>query len=210
VEPFTAQLWEKQNRHPGDRARLFGAVQRAIQPTRVLYPGSYVDIAASVVFSDVTYVDMDRRAARFFADSAGVQELLAAESPDTAHHRFHFLHADYQQPLDLAPASFDLLVSLYAGFVSDSCSAYLAHGGTLLATPSHGDAALASLNPGYTLVGIVDAVDDDYRVSTEELDSHLVPKRPGPVAREEILRSGRGVAYTRSPVAYLFRWEPHS
>ena len=42
-----------------------------------LYPGSYVDIAPSFVISSVTYVDTDGRAARFFADREGIDELIA-------------------------------------------------------------------------------------------------------------------------------------
>ena len=51
---------------------------------RVLYPGSYVDVAASFVFSNVTYVDMDRRANRFFGDADGVREIIDAEGGSPA------------------------------------------------------------------------------------------------------------------------------
>ena len=46
----TRQLWGTQNRHPGDREALFVAVADALPIETVLYPGSYVDIAASFVF----------------------------------------------------------------------------------------------------------------------------------------------------------------
>ena len=77
MKDMTRQLWAKQDQHPGDRLRLFSAVKAAFSVSTVLYPGSYVDIAPSFVFDEVTYVDMDARAARFFADTTGVDEIIA-------------------------------------------------------------------------------------------------------------------------------------
>lgn len=61
VRELTTTLWAKQNQHDGDRWRLFTAVGDAIGAERVLYPGSFVDVAAPFVFPSVTYVDADRR-----------------------------------------------------------------------------------------------------------------------------------------------------
>lgn len=83
LEAFTRKLWDKQNQHVGDRQRLFQAVAHAIpQATTVLYPGSYVDVAPSFIWPSVTYVDLDRRAARFFGDREGVDELLNENGAD--------------------------------------------------------------------------------------------------------------------------------
>ncbi|MEZ5217710.1 MAG: hypothetical protein R2715_14270 [Ilumatobacteraceae bacterium] len=51
--------------------RLFAAVAGFVEASRVLYPGSFVDVTASFVFPAVTYVDVDRRTAKFFADREG-------------------------------------------------------------------------------------------------------------------------------------------
>lgn len=58
--PATRKLWSEQDRHEGDRHRLFAAVADAVSARTVLYPGSFVDIAPSVVWPLVTYVDTDR------------------------------------------------------------------------------------------------------------------------------------------------------
>ena len=202
MKAFTRKLWEQQDRYPGDRQRLFAAVADAIDARTVLYPGSFVDIAASFVFDDVTYVDMDRRGPRFFADTAGVDEIINQHGNAGA--TWRFVGADYTTDLDIGDASVDLLLSLYAGFVSEACTRYLRPGGWLLANPSHGDVAMASLNPVYELWGVVTSRSGDYRVSTDHLDEYLIPKR-GPVSAEEIRASGRGVGYTKSAFAYLFK-----
>ena len=94
--------------------------------------------------------------------------------------------------LDLPAASFDLLVSLYAGFVSEHCTDYLKIGGTLLVNPSHGDVAMASIDPRYELSGVVVSRDGDYRVRTEDLSTYLIPKSPVDVTPTTLHDRGRG------------------
>jgi hypothetical protein len=200
----TRRLWEKQDRLVGDRQALFEAVAGAVEASTVLYPGSYVDLAPSFVWPSVTYVDVDRRAAQFFEDAEGVQQLLVEHGVDPATRVVRFIAADYADALDLDDGVFDLLVSLYAGFISEHCTRYLRVGGTLLVNPSHGDAALASIDPRYRLAAVITTRSDAYSVSSRDLDTYLQPTRDVEVTTESLHASGRGVAYTRSPFAYLF------
>jgi hypothetical protein len=193
-------MWADQNRHDGDRQRLFEAVARARPAARVLYPGSYVDIAPSFVFPRVTYVDVDDRALRFFADRDGIAHILKGRDARGV----DFLHSDYTDHLPYAEEGFDLLVSLYAGFVSEACTRYLRIGGTLLVNPSHGDAAMASIDPRFRLTGVVKARDGHYRIHQTDLDTYLVPKQPVDLSPDFLHRRGKGIAYTRAPFAYLF------
>ena len=203
MQPATRKLWADQNRHDGDRMRLFTTVGAAAGGTAVLYPGSFVDVAPSVVFPSVTYVDLDKRTPGFFADRDGIIEIITS-SGGPANADFQFIHADYREPLDLPSQSFDLLVSLYAGFVSEFCTDYLKIGGRLLVAPSHGDAAMASIDPRYELSGVVVSPNGEYRVRTENLETYLEPKSPLEVTPAMLHERGRGVAYTKSPFAYLF------
>ena len=164
MERFTRDLWDKQDQHEGDRWRMFRAVGEEVPAATVLYPGSYVDIAPSFVFPSVTYLDSDKRAARFFADTDGVEEIISSHAGSPPHPEFRFIHGDYTDPLDLAEESFDLLVSLYAGFISAHCTPLLRVGGVLLVNSSHGDAAMASIDPRYRLRGVVTARSGAYRV----------------------------------------------
>ncbi|WP_189609576.1 class I SAM-dependent methyltransferase [Saccharospirillum salsuginis] len=199
---MTQQLWDKQDQHPGDRWRLFQAIREAVPADAVLYAGSYVDVAPSFVYSDVTYVDLDKRAARFFADTEGVQQIIR-EHGDDENGRFTFLHGDYRSvPLD--DERYDLLISLYAGFISEACGHCLRIGGTLLVNASHGDAALAALDSRFKLTAAVLSRGEHYTVTHSDLDRFMVPKKPQTVTRESIKASGRGIAYTRPAFAYLF------
>lgn len=199
----------------GDRRGLFSAVAEWVGPDvgAVLYPGSYVDLTPSVIWPDVTYVDSDRRARRFFADEAGVQELLVEHGAGLAVRAgseadppvVRFIHSDYSHDLPIEEQSAGLLVSLYAGFVSEHCTRYLRPGGFLLVNPSHGDAAMASIDVRYELHGVIVATPERYRVDTDELDTYLVPKRDIEITVDSLHDWGRAIAYTRSPFAYLFQ-----
>lgn len=205
MRPQTATLWAKQDQHRGDRRRLFTAVGRHVDPARVLYPGCFVDIAPSILFPAVIYVDIDRRAVKFFADEEGVREILRSHEGAMPEPEFRFIHADYTTDVGLTDETFDLLVSLYAGFVSEACGRYLRVGGTLLANPSHGDVAMASIDPRFELAGVVHSSKGDYRVSAANLDTYLIPRTPQDITVEGLHRSGRAISYTKPAFAYLFR-----
>ena len=139
------------------------------------------------------------------ADSvAQLLDDLGEHDVDPETRRVRFIAADYTDPLPLADQEFDLLVSLYAGFVSESCTQHLRVGGTLLVNPSHGDAAMASIDARYRLAGIVRSRSGTYSVSDRDLDTHLVPKKDVVVTKEALHASGRAIAYTKSAFAYLF------
>ena len=204
MHPATRKRWNEHNRDSHDRVRLFAAVSEFTGVKTVLYPGSFVDIAASVIFPNVTYVDMDRRTPRFFSDAPGVREIVASMggAEDFA---FDFVHSDYRRQLPCADGSFDLLVSLYAGFVSEACSRYLAIGGFLLANTSHGDVAMASIDRRYEHVAVLTLRSGKYNVVADDLTAYLTPKKPTEISKPILHARGRGIAYAKSAFAYLFR-----
>jgi hypothetical protein len=205
MKDLTRRLWDDQNRHPGDRLQLFTTVRNLTGNTSVRYPGSFVDVAASFVFDSVTYVDSDRRAARFFSDTTGVDEIISCHRLHPNKGNWRFIHADYRGEVDLADRSAGLLVSLYAGFVSEHCTRYVRPGGWLLVNPSHGDAAMASIDPRYRLAAVIKARSGRYSITEHDLNSYMIPKRPTQITAELLHGTSRGIAYTRSPFAYLFQ-----
>ncbi len=195
--------WAAYRSSIGDRTGLFAAIVASWPVERALYPGSYVDLSPSMVIDSVCYVDTDRRAARYFADTDLLRsELRGRSGPEPV---VDFVAADYTSELPLAGSAFDLLISLYAGPVWEHCRPYLRPGGLLLANASHGDASLAALDPELTLVAAVLHRDGRFRLDTEGLQRYLVPRKAAAADAEAIRRSGRGIAYTKPAFAYLFR-----
>jgi SAM-dependent methyltransferase len=205
VESLTRELWARQDRHQGDRQRLFAAVADEVDATTVLYPGSFVDVTASFAFPNVTYVDSDRRARQFFADRAGVEEIIDAHRrSNTPEYEFRFAHKDYREDLGFGDETFDLLMSLYAGFVSLSCTRYLRIGGTLLVNSGNRDAPMAAADSRFRLIAVVASDSGRYRVDDRYLDEYFIPKKEQGVTEDRLHRLARGVVYAKTPFAYLF------
>lgn len=189
----------------GDRSPLFAAVRERWNPSKALYPGSYLDLSPSTAIRSVTYVDTDSRAARFFADAGLLDSELAGRTIEGAGSDIVFIQQDYTKPLPVPLAGFDLLISLFAGPVWETCRQYLTPDGLLLANASHGDASLAALDTSLHLVAAVHQRADKYRLVTDGLDEYLVPRRPEAADAERIRAQGRGIAYTKPAFAYLFQ-----
>jgi hypothetical protein len=191
-----------------ERLGLFESVRAEFGITRGLYPGCFVHVTPSFVIPAMYYVDSDRNANRFFAEGTA-RELVERnrvydESPFL---EFHF--QDYRRPISVDDGSVELLVSQYAGFVSEHCKRYLARGGYLIANNSHGDAGLASCDPEFRLVAVANRRGDRWTLDTDSLSdyfipkSHAVPREPSELA-DHIRRLGKGIGYTRTATDYVF------
>ncbi|WP_421845533.1 hypothetical protein [Mycobacterium sp.] len=199
----TGESWASYRKSIGDRSSLFAALMSGWSPQRALYPGSYLDLSPSTAIPAVTYVDTDRRAARYFANELLVRSELNNRTWPGAGTEVFFVHTDYTTALPLPELSFDLLISLYAGPVWEHCGKYLKPGGLLLANASHGDASIAALDSRLQLAAAVLHRDGRYWFD-EATDGYLVPKKPHTADPDTIRQSGRGIPYTRAAFAYLF------
>lgn len=47
--------------------------------------------------------------------------------------------------------------------------------------------------------------DDNFTISEKSLDQYFIPKKGEHPAKEAILKSMKGVGYTKSPSGYIFR-----
>jgi hypothetical protein len=63
---------------------------------------------------------------------------------------------------------------------------------------------MTSIDPRYRLSAVVRSKSGEYAVDARNLDTYLVPKRDVEVTKESLHSTGRGVAYTKTPFAYLF------
>ncbi|MEM7131773.1 MAG: hypothetical protein AAF702_36000 [Chloroflexota bacterium] len=197
-------FYQKHHIHKADeRFDMFSLLYKRLSIERVLYPGCFVHVTPSFVFPVATYVDMEQRAKRFFA-APGLSSLIASHKIYQQEAVVHFHHQDYREPLPEADEAFDLLISQYGGFVSQSCKRYLKIGGWLLTNNSHGDASMASLDRDYKLVALLHRRDETFRYSTEKLDEYFIPKKDISLTKEYLKKIQRGIAYQKSVFAYLF------
>jgi hypothetical protein len=116
-----------------------------------------------------------------------------------------FHATDYGDGMDEDDGSFDLLISLYGGFVSQACRRYPRTDGVLVANNSHGDASMALLDPGYENLGVILHRNGRWCVIEDGLEDYLTPQKPQNMTRERIERDRRGTAFVKPAAAYLFR-----
>lgn len=169
-----------------------------------LYPGSFVHLTPAFVFPVTCFVDTDKRAARFFADPVVLDFAKRQKSYDQDPMiRFH--KADYARRIDEGDDTFDLLISQYAGFVSQACKRYLRINGLLLANNSHGDASMASIDSDYRLIAVVNRRGERFSLSQKDLSAYFVPKREVEITRQYLEQTQRGVGYKKSAFSYVFQ-----
>jgi len=191
-----------------ERNGLFESVRSEFGVRTGLYPGCFVHITPSFVFPEMYYVDSDRYAHKFFAQGFAEQMVAKRRTYDEPA-QIEFFHQDYHGRIPIEDGSVELLVSQYAGFVSEACKRYLAPGGYLIANNSHGDAGLAWCDPDFRLVAVVDRRGDRWSLSTRRLEEYFIPRSRDvpqePASLADHIRSlGRGIGYTRTAADYVF------
>lgn len=184
---------------------LFRALNEEFEIGKVFYPGSHVHITPSLIFSDVVYADSFRNTFKFFQDKS-TKEYIEQNREYNEKPRFQFYQQDYNKPFEGLNKEFDLVISQYAGFVGQAAKPYLKKGGLLVCNNSHGDASMAAIDPDYELIAVYRRyADDKFSISSKNLDDYLIPKKGNIPTKQELLKSMKGVAYTKSPSGYIFR-----
>lgn len=160
---------------PGCSDRLgpvFRKIRDVFHVQRVLYPGGYLHITPSLFFPSVCYVD----------SLAGIADALA--DPDLRRHIAE--HRDYPEAPEILSyqqdyhtftsepeASFDLLISLNAGLISQASKRFLASGGLLLVNDEHYDARHAFVDPDYVLSAVFAGESLSMETSESKLDAYF-------------------------------------
>lgn len=199
------QLYEKyfvnnQSERPG----LFRAIKEKYNCSSVIYPGSYIHITPSLIFSYTVYIDSDKRVQKFF-DDPDVLEWVKSNKEYDKEPNIQAFQQDYSKKLSTNIGEFDLLISQYAGFVSQDCKKYLKSGGILLANNSHADAGLAFLDPDYELIAVMNNSNGKWTTKETDLHDYFIPKKGPHPPKSVLLKTMRGVGYKKTASNYLFK-----
>jgi len=187
-----------------EQVDLFRLLKNTYEITSVIYPGSYIHISPSFIFTSLAYIDSDKKAIKFF-QSKELIKLIHERKEYNEDPKISFHGVDYQYQINEFHGQFDLLISQYAGFISHVCKDYLRIGGYLLVNNSHGDAGLASIDEDYRLISTVHKTRGKYRLSQNALEKYFIPKRNILVTREFLYKTGKGVGYSKTAPLYIFQ-----
>ena len=187
-----------------ERCEVFKAIQGWASSATVLYPGSFIHVTPSFFYQHVVYVDRSPFAEQFFADVPGVFDFVTSRKQYRQPPFIRFIAQDYTVSLPLLENTFDLLISLYAGGISQACKAYLKVGGILLSNNHHDDAGEAARSRDFKLVAVMRHNGNICRFSETDLDSYFVPKKD--VGTRAHARYGSTKPeYTQNADYYLFK-----
>ncbi len=189
-----------------ERIGLFCTLAECYPIKKVLYPGSFVDISPSMIFPEVVYVDSDKQYKKFMQD-ASVNKYIESRKQYQESAIIRLRYGDYSKPLGEKEGYFDLLISLYAGFVSQDCKNYLQKGGFLLVNNSHADAEMAFVDEDYSLIAVVNRRGDVFSLRVNDLQTYFIPrKKEALMTKEMIIKRRRGLGFTKYAYAYLFQY----
>ena len=136
-----------------ERSGLFAFLNQNCQIREVLYPGCGIHITPAFFFPHLVFVDQSEEAIKFFAKEGEIVQEIQRRKTYRRSPYIQFITQDYTKKLPMRENQFDLLLSLFAGKISENCTAYLKQGGFLLTNNHHGDAVDASKNTALTFLG---------------------------------------------------------
>jgi hypothetical protein len=123
-----------------DRSGLFETVKRKYSCQNALYPGCSIHITPSFYFQHVVYIDISEIAQDFFKNIEEVKEFINDNKTYKQSTFIQFLNRDYTKELPIRENSYDLLIALYAGEITQSCKKYVKPGGIILTNNHQNDA----------------------------------------------------------------------
>lgn len=183
---------------------LFRLLRNEFNISSAIYPGSYIQISPSFIYPYVTYLDSDKDATNFFSNES-FKEIIRERKEYQEEPRIAFHSTDYRKLIEEYRSRFDLLISQYAGFISEVCKPYLRNNGYLLVNNSHGDAGMASIDEDFRFIAAIHRRAGKYKLSTSSLEQYFFPYKDIPVTRELLLERRKGIRYTKTATLYLFQ-----
>lgn len=183
----------------GDRKRLYRLIANRFYVKTALYPGSHIDISASLVIPNVTYIDNYKGAIQFFKNLIEIRNYINLNKEYPEECIIEFFGLDYNENIKLDKV--DMVISQFAGFVGQSTKKHLKKGGILLCNDSHGDATLAYLDDDYEFIGVVES---NNTIVTDGLEKYFKFANKRQIDRNIVLTKMKGPKYKVQPSNYIF------
>ena len=191
-----------------ERAGLFHLLQQVYGGSQVLYPGCFVHLTPSFYFPHVIYVDQHPEAQSFFSDLEAVSQLIERNKHYRRSAYFRFIAQDFTAPLPIPLASFDLLISLFAGGIARACKVYLKPGGLLITNNHSQDSQDAATDTDFILISVIRFQRDNYRLFKGDPTSLLLSCKANNRIPRYLRQGNQGLEYSENEVYFLFRKSP--
>eukprot|EP01080_Neovahlkampfia_damariscottae_P008266 gene8266-91_t len=156
-------------------------------PKKVFYPGCHRHITASLVFPDVIYLDSYKNVGTCFNDPS-ILEFVKENKIYKTETKIHFECKDFNETMKEKIDTFDLIISLSAGIISEPCEKYLKPNGILFVNNSHSDAFKAFLmEDKFELLSIYQ--NDKFITDQDSLDNCFLTTKDEKISNEKFEES---------------------
>lgn len=204
MQSFTSEYQKYFSSRKFTRLGLFELLKTKFNINKALYLGSHIHITPSLVFPEVVYVDSYQKF-KDMVESEEARNFINKNKQYSTKSKYAFIKQNYDNKLDVEN-DFDLLISQYAGFVSQAGKTYLKKGGILVANNSHGDASMAHLDNDFELIAVANHTKDQWSISENQLDEYFVRKDARAETENELLKTGKGPSYKKTATNYIFKY----
>lgn len=197
---------EKYKEYISKRDSCFEAFKTVVEFFNIksgLYPGSYIHITPSLLIPNMHYVENDKKAMHFFSNLVEIKTFINQNKEYKDETIISFDGYSYWNPLSTSK-EYDLLISLYSGFISQANKSNLRVGGVLLTNDSHGDATRAYHDDDYELIGVMKYTGRKIIVNKDQLDSLFTLKKAN-VDLEKVISEMKGPKYLKRFEYYIFK-----
>jgi len=133
--------------------RVLKLLKNNYEIKRVMYPGSWIHLTPSLVFPYVVYVDNFAKMESMLSDPE-LLEYIGTNSEIYGESIIKVHPIDYRSEIPEEKTSFDLLISLSSGYVSQYCGSYLKKNGILFVNNEHYDATKAFVDKDFSPIGV--------------------------------------------------------
>jgi len=189
----------------GSCISVFKSVTEYFNIKSAIYPGSYIHITPSLVIPEMYYVDTDKKALKFYKNIKTIEQYIEKNKLYDEASKLNFEGIDFTNHLNAKKSHYDLMISLYSGFISYHCKSYLKIDGLLLVNDSHGDATLAYFDPDYAFVGVVEQENGNIVIMTSDLEKYFKLYKNKEVDISKVRSEMKGPKYRIRTEYYLFK-----
>ncbi|CAD5126548.1 unnamed protein product [Dimorphilus gyrociliatus] len=155
----------------------------------VLYPGCDKHLSASLVFSNVTYLDFNPKMEPFFSDSA-IHSWIEDNRKYTDSPTINFQNIDYMKFFAQNTSNFDLVISASAGLISNSpCLEFLRPSGHFLVSDAHFDARNVFTKANFNLIGVYNPNIKKLEIDKVSLEGHFITTENKKITKEQVSES---------------------
>ena len=156
---------------------------------RVMYPGSWIHLTPSLVFPFVVYVDNFAKMESILSDPE-LLEYIGTNSEIYGESIIKVHQLDYRNEIPEEKESFDLLISLSSGFVSQYCGSYLKKNGVLFVNNEHYDASRAYVDENFFPIGIF-TLNGKLIQKNQTIQEYFLTKKNQVITSEMVIENSR-------------------